>query len=699
VLLHRFFSVVLSVWIGIGFTPQKNGVRVDALPYLSPAAKAGMRVGDIIVGIDGREFDGDPASIDKEFRNSIMSHAAGDTVTLHVVRDDIVEIKVAIEERPPGIGTVKEFSNFDSLPKATRAEEQLANRLIEQFKITSDYKDLRQRLALLSERGDQFRLSRVAYIQHEPFQLRTVAATTLDQLAAAVTRRDIPAIYSLATAWLDSPVAKSQQALRTGLSLEEHLDQLVAILQQVRTAREEAFAKLDDEERKYLEDNCDKLFDMFADAKDLDPRVLEIAARVDLAKILQSGETLWRLGNDAYLDDLEAAVRKAWEAAGKPKGIFINRDSPAGKIVVGGDGNTWYTEDAAILLDLGGRDFYTNNAGAPRGGRMPAAVLIDFGGDDSYEATFPWTQGAAKMGHGVLIDRAGNDEYTGTQWTQGAAVLGTALFLDESGNDTYRADQYAQAAAAWGVAVHVDYEGDDVYESRLLSQAVALPGGAGWLIDGRGNDRYYSKGKHPTEYGDAGIFDSWSQSCGIGFRGYESGGIAILYDGAGTDRYEAGNFSQGGGYYFGIGLFRDGGRDNDTYIGSRYNQGFAAHESIGYFEEAGGNDFYTTRQAVAQGVSWDETIVEFIDQDGDDVYEGGLSFSQGASAHNGFVLFMDLGGRNRFDYAGQRGNAGPNDYHGGTSLSLFITAGKESKLNGKNGISTGLSSRELRELR
>ena len=34
----------------------------------------------------------------------------------------------------------------------------------------------------------------------------------------------------------------------------------------------------------------------------------------------------------------------------------------------------------------------------------------------------------------------------------------------------------------------------------------------------------------------------------------QSGGVALLYDGGGKDRYEAGNFSQGGGYYFGIGM-------------------------------------------------------------------------------------------------------------------------------------------------
>ena len=200
----------------------------------------------------------------------------------------------------------------------------------------------------------------------------------------------------------------------------------------------------------------------------------------------------------------------------------------------------------------------------------------------------------------------------------------------------------------------------------MLSQGVALPGGAGWLLDGRGNDRYYAKGKHATEYGDAGIFDSWSQGCGVGIRGYESGGIAILYDGGGIDRYEAGNFSQGGGYYFGIGLFRDGGRENDTYIGSRYNQGFAAHEAIGYFEEVGGNDFYTTRHAVAQGVSWDESIVAFIDRDGDDVYEGGASFHKEQARTMGSPCFSTLPEPTASFTEGSRETPGP----------MTITAGK-----------------------
>lgn len=460
---------------------------------------------------------------------------------------------------------------------------------------------------------------------------------------------------------------------------------MVALFQAVKKTRDEAFSQITAEDQKFLEENVDELFSNVSDGLDLQMdtdaqrsqrnlKVLQIAERVDFVKLFDGAKLLWRASADDYLDDLESATRKAWEAAGRPEGTFINRDSPVGKIIVGGTGNTWYSEDAAILLDLGGNDFYTNNAGSPRGNKMPVAMLVDFGGDDAYEATFDWTQGAARMGHGMLIDRKGNDSYVGRAWAQGAAVLGTALLLDESGNDTYRADAFAQGVAAWGIAVHLDYDGNDSYNARILGQGVALAGGAGWLLDAKGDDDYYAKGARQTSYGDIGIFDSWSQGCSMGFRGLQSGGVALLYDGAGKDRYEAGNFSQGGGYYFGIGMLRDAGNDNDVYIASHYGQGFAAHEAVGFFEDMGGNDSYTTRHAVAQSTAWDESITAFIDHGGDDVYDGGASFSQGASAHNGFALFLDMGGKNRFVYHVPQGTSGPNDYHGGTSFSLFVAS-------------------------
>jgi len=68
-------------------------------------------------------------------------------------------------------------------------------------------------------------------------------------------------------------------------------------------------------------------------------------------------------------------------------------------------------------------------------------------------------------------------------------------------------------------------------------------------------------------------------------------------------------------------------------------------------------------------------VTLFIDAGGDDVYDGGGGFSQGASAHNSFSFFLDRGGRDTYRYAPGQARAGGNDYHGGTSFSLFVDEG------------------------
>jgi hypothetical protein len=65
----------------------------------------------------------------------------------------------------------------------------------------------------------------------------------------------------------------------------------------------------------------------------------------------------------------------------------------------------------------------------------------------------------------------------------------------------------------------------------------------------------------------------------------------------------------------------------------------------------------------------------FVDYGGDDYYDGGTGFSQGASAHNALCVMWDRGGRDSYNYAPGQARAGGNDYHGGTSLSLFIDEG------------------------
>jgi hypothetical protein len=95
------------------------------------------------------------------------------------------------------------------------------------------------------------------------------------------------------------------------------------------------------------------------------------------------------------------------------------------------------------------------------------------------------------------------------------------------------------------------------------------------------------------------------------------------------------------------------------------------------------NDTYETRNAVAHGLAWDESVSFFIDRGGNDHYRGG-GFSLGASAHNSICVFHDRAGEDTY-LRGGFGQAGGNDYHGGTSLSLFLdTGGAQDAYPGEN---------------
>ena len=378
-----------------------------------------------------------------------------------------------------------------------------------------------------------------------------------------------------------------------------------------------------------------------------------------------------RLSDVAWLDAQRADLSREADAA---KDYFLRKETPHGEIVLGGSGRNRYRGfEPALVVDLGGDDIYSNNAGAARWDALPCAAVIDLGGDDAYEATERFTQGSAFGGVGLLVDTSGDDRHVGGDFSQASAFLGIAAIVDFAGNDLWHAGRLSQSCAAWGLSLLYDAAGNDTYQSPGLGQGFGLPGGFAILHDVAGDDRYFAKGGPPTGYGTQGVFDAWAQGCGMGFRQLQSGGIGILADDAGHDDMEAGNFAQGGGYYRGWGLLRAGGRDDDSYIGSRYNQGFCAHAALGTFLEDGGDDRYVTRDGVIAGLAWDQGVTYFLDASGDDTYLAG-GFSLAASAHNAFSYFVDRAGSDR--YAGTAAAlAGPNDYHGGTSFSLFLDLG------------------------
>ncbi len=219
-----------------------------------------------------------------------------------------------------------------------------------------------------------------------------------------------------------------------------------------------------------------------------------------------------------------------------------------------------------------------------------------------------------------------------------------------------------------------------MYHAEKLSQGVGGPRGFGAIIDGGGNDLYQANGpNYGSAYGAPGVYLGMSQGFGFGVRGHAAGGLGMIDDMGGNDQYIAGEFSQGGGYYFGLGMIRDH-AGHDLYHGNRYGQAFAAHQAAGILIDDAGDDTYWSMTAASQSGVWDESVTLLLDKAGNDSYRcDGLGI--GAASMQAIGIFIDLAGDDRYsaDPGATIGQSGSNTYHydasGVMSFSGFFDLG------------------------
>ena len=346
--------------------------------------------------------------------------------------------------------------------------------------------------------------------------------------------------------------------------------------------------------------------------------------------------------------------------------------TPLGKFSFSGtsDANTYYGDDYFLIVDCNGDDTYTGATAASWGLERPVSVVIDFNGNDTYTADehTHCAQASGTLGIGILVDEQGNDSYTIHDNGQGSATFGVGLLWDGAGDDTFTGRVYCQGAGQFGVGELINIGGTDTYYAFYSSQAFGNTAGYGMLLDTEGDDTYTAEPYELMTPGVHGHNDnvnySLCQGVGFGRRAdlYDGhsmgGGMGVLVDLAGDDKYTAGIYAQASAYWFAAGLLYDK-AGNDVYDAYFFVQSGTAHMGITELLDDEGDDFYKARQAISVGGAHDISISWAIDKQGDDKYEcwyedaegnktsGGLLL--GASTANGMGFCVNIGGNDSYD--------------------------------------------------
>lgn len=398
------------------------------------------------------------------------------------------------------------------------------------------------------------------------------------------------------------------------------------------------------------------------------------------------GSFLWKLAKDLDAKQLMYACCRVVFASQKLKNAATGGkltlpeeelffETPLGNVSLDGtrqdsiiNGSNWL-----LTIDTGGNDIYNANVGATSSLENCASLSIDLGGMDFYlcqNEAYP-SFGAGILGCGILVDLGKEDDrYEGYNNSQGTGLMGIGILSDAGGNDTRKAVDFSQGAGFFGIGALTDLEGNDTNECFFGGQGYGSTMGMGICFDASGNDTYTSNDTdiiHPSAQ-NPNHNTSMAQGCGNGRRaditdGHSmSGGVGLLVDTGGDDKYSCGVFGQGVGYWYGVGILTDT-DGNDQYSGLWYVQGATAHFAVSVFRDEKGDDVYEAKQATSIGVGHDFSSSFHIDKGGDDTYNcfrtekdekgedkripGGLMLGCGNDTGMGF--FFNIGGNDAYN--------------------------------------------------
>ena len=543
----------------------------------------------------------------------------------------------------------------------------LASRTILDYDLGDAYDDLLKRYHTNQLWDQGFRLNLFRYLHRDPLKFTPVMDTRLTALMKK-THQPFSQFITETGSWIDVSVTLMPITHPKTLAKKAHFDFIIDTLNKAEALRKKAFFALSDKDIAYLKQQLPELMTRFGQSFYIDrPKyqqdqthninLIKLTKKIDFTALLKSAHWLSSLNNEQWLTTLAMILKKEHQE--------VRLSSDAGDILLGGFTNNHYKKSYALIIDVMGDDIYSGASGIANNS---ISLIIDLIGNDQYQHTRPYAQGSAFFGVGILYDVLGDDIYTADSYAQGFSMLGIGMLIDQAGDDKYFSNTFSQGASFWGIATLLDQNGNDNYQANLYAQGLGGVKGLGVLIDNKGDDFYFATGGSESSYGVSGIFKGIAQGAGIGFRGYASGGIGLLLDGDGKDVFRAGNFSQGMGYFYGLGAIKNFGTDDDTYLASRYSQGTSAHSAMGILIDDGGHDTYHSLAHASQSAAWDLSLAALWDKSGNDNYIGTSAFA----SHNAFSLFIDASGTDTYKSIS---GGEINDYHGGVSFGIFIDQG------------------------
>lgn len=494
------------------------------------------------------------------------------------------------------------------------------------------------------------------------------------------------------------------------VSFEERETVLVPRLEEAGRRVDRALRRLAPSDRAFLFDHAAVLVrDFYPHVERVDgdawARTLDderfcrlVAEELDAAELVAAAQVLARLAEEPRLAGLARAFQGRPAVSEPVEGVsgelLLVRETAVGLLVVGGTGPNRYELDGriALLIDVGGADVYRGAVAAPT---VPGGlgVVIDLGGDDVYEAG-PLGLATGRLGVGLLVDRAGDDLYRLEPGSGGTGLAGVGLLLDLAGDDRYEGSRFTQGAAVGGIGLLLDSAGRDAYDGWGYALGFGGPLGVGALLDAAGDDDYRCGGRLPSAYNDAetpGLapgdprfqYDCLGLGTGAGKRVHVpqpaprgrslAGGLGLLLDLDGNDRYRSANFGLGAGYFFGAGLALDLAGDDEREA-ARYGLAAGAHQALGLFVDYGGRDRYRSTGPVYDGgAAWDGSVALAVDAGADDDrYELERAGGLGQADLRAWGLFVEQGGRDRYEAPIGMGWASP-----GSLGAFFDLAGED----------------------